>query len=80
MLWLAGCVHAAADEGGGGGGVRTPIELKDPIETPIETRLEAVLQEPSELVRSIRTHVLSPGGTLLGSVPLASPYVAHLQV
>jgi hypothetical protein len=50
------------------------------IETPIETRLEAVLQEPSELVRSIRTHVLSPGGTLLGSVPLASPYVAHLQV
>lgn len=37
-------------------------------------------QDPGSLVHSIRTNLLSPGGMLLGSVPLDMPYVAHLQV
>ena len=60
--------------------VREMAERNEKVDLVTMFEVLEHLEEPAKLVQFVREHLLNPGGSLIGSVPIHNVYVAHLKV
>lgn len=60
--------------------VREMAERNETVDLVTMFEVLEHLEEPAKLVQFVREHLLNPGGSLIGSVPIQHVYVAHLRV